>query len=111
MKMFPKDKRGWLRALEIAKILFEDQGYHCLFLEGIEKSLRRKFMYSPRIREDLIPRIYQVAKSKRVKMTALVNEILEEALNGGDGLEAKENIKPQTTGDAFNHASRKGGRQ
>ena len=27
----------WLRALTIAKILFEDQGYHTLYLEEIEQ--------------------------------------------------------------------------
>jgi hypothetical protein len=47
-------------------------------------------MYSPRISEDLIPRLYQSAKAKRIPMTALVNRILEKALNGGDGLEARE---------------------
>jgi hypothetical protein len=40
-------------------------------------------MYSPKIREDLIPKIYQVAKVKKVKMTTLVNQILEKVLNDG----------------------------
>ena len=52
--MVSKETKRWLRALEIAKILFEDQGYHCQYLEGLEKFIWRKAMYSPKIREDLI---------------------------------------------------------
>ena len=44
-------------------------------------------MYSPKIREDLITKIYQKARAKGVRMTTLVNGILENALNGGDELE------------------------
>lgn len=47
-------------------------------------------MYSPKINEELIPKIYEMAKKKGVKMTKLVNDILETALNG---LEKKENLK------------------
>ncbi len=78
--MFPKETTAWLRALGIAKILFEYEGYHCLYLEAIENFIWRKTMYSPRIREDLIPRLYHAAKAERIPMTALVNRILEEAL-------------------------------
>ena len=88
--MFQKEINRWLRALEIAKILFDDQGYHCLYLDAIEKRIRRKYMYSPKISEDLIPKIFQVAKAERIPMTTLVNRILEEALNGGGQLAAKE---------------------
>ena len=90
--MVSKETKRWLRALEIAKILFEDQGYHSLYLEGIENFIWRKSMYSPKIREDLIPKIYQVAKGKGLKMTALVNGILERVLNGGDEFGAKETV-------------------
>jgi len=38
-------------------------------------------MYSPKINEDLIPRIYKLAKVKGIKMTTLVNEILRKALD------------------------------
>lgn len=38
-------------------------------------------MYSPKISEDLIPKIYRLAKVKGTRMTTLVNIILEEALN------------------------------
>jgi len=37
-------------------------------------------MYSPKIREDLIPRIYRAAKSAKVAMTKWVNGVIEEAL-------------------------------
>ena len=32
----------WLRALTIAKILFEDQGYHTRYLEEIEQFIQRR---------------------------------------------------------------------
>lgn len=38
-------------------------------------------MYSPKIKEDLIPKIYQVAKEKGLPMTKLIDEILRDALN------------------------------
>jgi hypothetical protein len=38
-------------------------------------------MYSPKIREDLIPLIYQVAKSAGLHMTTWVNGILARALS------------------------------
>ena len=88
--MFSKEINRWLRALGIAKILFEDQGYHRLYLDDIESLIRRKFMYSPRISGDLIPRLYQAAKAKRIPMTTLVNRILEKALNGGDRFGARK---------------------
>src|SRR4030065_1527063 len=34
--------QSWLRAINIAKILFEDQGYHTKFLEEIEKEIKEK---------------------------------------------------------------------
>jgi hypothetical protein len=37
-------------------------------------------MYSPKIREDLIPRIYRAAKGAKVAMTKWVNEAIEKAL-------------------------------
>ena len=37
-------------------------------------------MYSPKIREDLIPKIYRTAKSAKVAMTKWVNRVIEEAL-------------------------------
>ena len=37
-------------------------------------------LYSPKIREDLIPKLYQIAKRKGVPMTELVNGIIRDAL-------------------------------
>ena len=37
-------------------------------------------MYSPKISEALIPRIYRVAKAARVPMTKWVNHVIEKAL-------------------------------
>ena len=45
-------------------------------------------MYSPKVREELIPHLYRWAKSDGVKMTVLVNRIVEKEvkkyLKGGD---------------------------
>ena len=37
-------------------------------------------MYTPKIREDLIPRLYLAAKARRIPMTRLVSEIVAAAL-------------------------------
>jgi hypothetical protein len=42
-------------------------------------------MYSPKIREDLVSRLYHAAKARGVPMTRLVNEALEEYLRRADG--------------------------
>jgi len=43
--------------------------------------MRRMFsMYSPKIREDLIPKIYRTAKTAKVAMTKWVNQVIERAL-------------------------------
>ncbi len=50
-------------------------------------------MYSPKIREDLIPEIYRAAKQAGIAMTVWVNQAIEKALreNGkNEGQEAKE---------------------
>ncbi|MEM2951179.1 MAG: hypothetical protein QXV52_08830 [Nitrososphaeria archaeon] len=46
MRIFSKETKRWLRALEIAKVLFEDQGYHSVFLEEIENFIERETNYS-----------------------------------------------------------------
>jgi len=48
-------------------------------------------MYSPKIREDLIERLYHLAKTRRVPMTRLVDELLETAL---DKIEGEVNDPP-----------------
>ena len=37
-------------------------------------------MYSPKIRDELIPKIYETARTRGIRMTTLVNEIIEKAL-------------------------------
>lgn len=38
-------------------------------------------MYSPKIKEELIPEIYRIARTKGIRMTTLVNEIIEKTLS------------------------------
>lgn len=38
-------------------------------------------MYSPKISEDLIPHLYQMAKDRRVSMTVLTNQIIKQYLD------------------------------
>ena len=72
--------KRWFRALALAQILFEDQGYHGMFLSQIEDFIRRKTMYSPKISEDLIPVFFRLALAKKMPMTKLVNRIIQEYL-------------------------------
>ena len=37
-------------------------------------------MYYPKIRQDLIPRLYRLAKARRMPMTRLVSQLLEAAV-------------------------------
>ena len=58
-------------------------------------------MYSPKIREDLIPKIYQRAKQTGLAMTAWVNQVIERALvetekPEGQGIE-NENFREEET--------------
>jgi hypothetical protein len=51
-------------------------------------------MYSPKIREDLIPKIYHAAKKTDVPMTVWANEAIERALSNrqeDEGQGTKEN--------------------
>lgn len=53
-------------------------------------------MYSPKISEELIPKIYQIAKKTGVAMTTWVNRALEAALrehNANDGSETNDGRK------------------
>lgn len=43
-------------------------------------------MYSPKIRKELIPKIYQIAKARGTRMTTLVNEILDKCLEEMEGV-------------------------
>jgi len=85
--MLKKETKRWLRALGTARILFEEEGYHCFYLDGIESLIRREKMYSPKISEDLVPVLYRTARSKRIPMTKLVNRIIQEYLLNHDMME------------------------
>jgi hypothetical protein len=76
-----KEAKRWLRALKIAKIIFEDEGHHTFYLEGIEKFIRKKIIYSPRIREEHMPISSKISASKCIPMTRLVNEIIKNFLD------------------------------
>ena len=62
-------------------------------------------MYSPKIREDLIPKIYRTAKSAKVAMTKWVNRVIEEALPA----DSEEN-DPETNGKNSRKERRRYGR-
>ena len=75
--LYPKETNRWLRAIELAGILFEDQGYHRDYLNEIDEFIRReKIMYTPKIQPELIPVLYHRAKAERLPMTKLVDRII-----------------------------------
>ena len=57
-------------------------------------------MYSPKIREDLVPRIYLQAKKSAVKMTVWVDAVIELALQKIDEAE-NEKLKGRLQNDPF----------
>ena len=77
-----KRRKRWLRALEISKILFESEGYFTEYLKDLTNFLEEETMYSPKIQEDLIPKLYHRAKAEGVPMTKFVDRILRDAVNG-----------------------------
>ena len=81
VSVLKKEAKRWLKALEIAKIIFEDQGYHTAYLEAMEKFIRRRIMYSPKIKEEYIPVLFKMSASRRIPMTKLVNEIIRDYLD------------------------------
>jgi hypothetical protein len=52
-------------------------------------------MYSPKIREDLVPRIYREAKKSGVKMTVWVNAAIEMVLKKIDEAENEKTEKEE----------------
>jgi hypothetical protein len=58
-------------------------------------------MYSPKIREELIPRIYRAAKAAGVAMTTLVNQLIEEKLP--EPVEVDEEEVKKTRKEKRNH--------
>jgi len=53
-------------------------------------------MYSPKIKEEFIPILYKISTSKRMPMTKLVNQIIE------DYLEKNFQIQCQKTAEVLN---------
>ncbi len=49
-------------------------------------------MYSPKIKPELIPRIYKIAKARGVRMTTLVNDVLRKALDEMKVVENKQQV-------------------
>ena len=76
--------------METAKILFEYEGYHRIYLNQIEEFIRRKRMYSPKIKEEFIPVLFRMALSKKIPMTKLVNRIIGDYLEKNGETEGKE---------------------
>ena len=56
-------------------------------------------MYSPKINEDLIPRIYRLGKLKKIPMTRLVNEILQRELSEMEEEEKTNGNPPLNPGE------------
>jgi len=56
-------------------------------------------MYSPKIDEELIPRIYRLGRLKKTPMTLLVNEILQRGLSEMEEEEGGNGNAPMNPGD------------
>lgn len=84
--MFSKQTKRWLRAIGIAKVLFEEEGYHCIYLKEIEEFIKEVVSLNQR-------RLYQLVKSLifRRKMSGTV-EILEDEIRIFLFKEGKEEI-------------------
>lgn len=61
-------------------------------------------MYSPKIKEDLIPKIYKAARARGIRMTTLVNDILNMALNEMGGNENEK--RDEDGGDSIRELSK-----
>ncbi len=48
-------------------------------------------MYSPRIKEDLVPKLYRIAKEEGLAMTKLVDQILRDGLSRRKNKKGREN--------------------
>jgi hypothetical protein len=60
-------------------------------------------MYSPKIRETLIPRIYRAARDARLPMTAWVSQAIEQALPDAAPTEQTPNHRKETS-DGTHHS-------
>ena len=88
--IYSVEVKRWLRAIGIAKCLFEDQGYHAIYLNQMADFIRREKMYSPKIKEEYIPELFRMALSKKIPMTKLVNRIIKDYLETNGEKEGKE---------------------
>ena len=79
--MVTEEGRRWLKALKIAKIIFEDQGYPTRYLDEAERFIKRKLMYNPRVKREHLPILSKISASKGIPMTQLVNQIIKDYLN------------------------------
>ena len=89
-----KKTKRWLRALEIAKTVFWQEGYHTEYLEDLEEFIRREKMYSPRIKPELVKRLYKLAKDQHTPMTRIVNKIISDYFK-------RNPLRRQTDGNGF----------
>ena len=76
-----EEEKRWLKALKIAKIIFEDQGYPTHYLDEVERFVKRKLMYNPRVKREYLPILSKISASKGIPMTQLVNQIIRDYLN------------------------------
>jgi len=82
LRAFRKAAKRWLKALKIARIILEDEGYPTTHVDEMEKLIRRRIMYSPKIKEEFIPVLFRISASKGIPITKLVNQIIREYLEG-----------------------------
>lgn len=47
-KSYSLEVRRWFDAINLAKILFEDQGYHWRYLDEVKRFIRRKAPHHPK---------------------------------------------------------------
>jgi len=57
-------------------------------------------LYSPKLPEELIPRLYRLAQQRRVPMTHLVRDAVVRYLQTAEGEEGGQDDESSRTGDA-----------
>ena len=69
----------WLRAIGIANVVFQWEHDHTAYLEELEALIEGN-IYAPKIRDDLVKRLYAEKKRCGMTMTKLIHMIVENAL-------------------------------
>ena len=64
-------------------------------------------MYQPKIRDDLIPRLYRLGKALDVPMTGIANVLLELGIKRLEATLVQMGYTPPTPSDSPNTASRR----